>query len=865
MARFMNTRAASIVISTVLSAAIMPAQANSGSVGDPEDNGRFGGWIIDALFQSGTITEQPATQGLIGTIIWPLSIACTVVALIIIALKSIQHLLVVAQAKDVDASPISMTWSPIHICFAIALCLPFPSGYTAGQYFAIWLAHQSNHLGNITSDRTARFFNEQGVPNPPPLPSAPRLVKSLINSAMCMEINNNVHEFMEGYSNSSAARVIPRAMTAEEIERNKVNMTSGNFVHHGITFEREGENIIANGAAAGHCGGIIVSFSTDNFDLLEVGPARPNGVGNLEVGEIDQPGITQLWGLVGPSEETQTNQARLFSQANNRIREELLAIAQSPELASIAKNLLYDQQGSMGATTDPQDQNYLETLARETKDRTLQSASGAYVLTDRLQNMMFSAYAEALSGNVTTESAEGERWTDSIERVGWPILGLYWFQMSSTNQSILEAMALKVTPISDQGRGILDLARLTNDEMLVARVQQRFAIFESAYAQKLRNTRLDAQVVGDRSDENAAALTKVQEQESAMVLRDMFPMVKDSLIENAGQMSSRDGIMGFFDEITRNKIFPWIVNSLREDHIVTSLVETGHNIIAVAEAAYFADKLFEGWSGTEERSRGVLENDEDESLWDMAKSGLDSIISSTPVIGTIYQGGKAIVYAVTETIKDALGLIQWLIFPALFMAFYLPSMIMIQWLTGLVTWMLYIVEATIVIPLWGILFVSDLGQQAWAPQSARQGFVHFLSILIYPSLMVIGFMVAYQILDLTSIFFIDFLLIGFMNATAGYTFGIVSMVAGLFIIAIACYQIIMRVFSITLELNDRIISWIGQRMSYGETGVEQQARAGMMAVVGKLEMVNRPGMKGSGASDLGGGESGNPRGRIKTK
>src|SRR5690554_7044353 len=105
-------------------------------------------------------------------------------------------------------------------------------------------------------------------------------------------------------------------------------------------------------------------------------------------------------------------------------------------------------------------------------------------------------------------------------------------------------------------------------------------------------------------------------------------------------------------------------------------------------------------------------------------------------------------------------------FPALFMAFYLPAMIMIQWLTGLVTWLLYIVEATIVIPLWGILFVSDLGQQAWAPQSARQGFVHFLSILIYPSLMVIGFMVAYQVLDLASTFLIDFLLLEIGRATS---------------------------------------------------------------------------------------------------
>lgn len=102
--------------------------------------------------------------------------------------------------------------------------------------------------------------------------------------------------------------------------------------------------------------------------------------------------------------------------------------------------------------------------------------------------------------------------------------------------------------------------------------------------------------------------------------------------------------------------------------------------------------------------------------------------------------------------------------------------------------------------------------------------------------MVIGFTIGLKVIDLSSVFFVDFLLIGFMNVTDGYLFGILSFVFGLFIIGFACYQIIMRVFSIVLELNDRAISWVGQRMSYGEGNVEGQVRGGFMAVLSKAEM-----------------------------
>jgi hypothetical protein len=114
--------------------------------------------------------------------------------------------------------------------------------------------------------------------------------------------------------------------------------------------------------------------------------------------------------------------------------------------------------------------------------------------------------------------------------------------------------------------------------------------------------------------------------------------------------------------------------------------------------------------------------------------------------------------------------------------------------------------------------------------------------------MVIGFVFGLKVIDLVSPFIIDFLIIGFLNATDGYAFGLVSFAAGLIILAVAAYQIIIRVFSIVLEFNDRAMGWIGQRAGYGEASGEQGARGGFVGAIneGKMEgrMNKPPGKRG---------------------
>lgn len=70
------------------------------------ETGGFGAWIIDSLFEAGTLSTMPDQPGMIGAVLIPFSLSCMVVAAAVIVFKSVQHLLIIGQAKDVESSPI---------------------------------------------------------------------------------------------------------------------------------------------------------------------------------------------------------------------------------------------------------------------------------------------------------------------------------------------------------------------------------------------------------------------------------------------------------------------------------------------------------------------------------------------------------------------------------------------------------------------------------------------------------------------------------------------------------------------------------------------------------------------------------------
>lgn len=824
-----------------LSLGLLVATASFASVPASETayaTGGFGKWIIDSLFDAGMITDQASGAGIVGATITPLSLMCMIVAAIIIGMKSIQHLLIVAQAKDLDQSPVAMTWAPLHMVIAVVLMVPLPSGYSMGQYGAIWLGHQSNTLGNLTASKSTDFFRNNGAITPPSLPSVHAMVDGVVTSQMCAYLNNQTANFVED-NGGIPIRITPRTMNASELASIGGSETQGGLTRAGVTFGRVREGGFYGGSniVDDYCGAISVQYTSSAESILSADSTGPAGPESCSWGPL----------CMGENHATRTeirNTAiNVFSAAHSDASSAFLGAATGSDGKKIAQTLLYDMPNYFAAKESTSSAQAYSQGLKDEPAKIDEAVTLAYSMIGGMQADVYSSYASALDqfGTVRNGSS-GENFLDTVDRVGWPVLGLYWFQFTNFSQSVMDSVSVQSIYTGDINSFIDTFALMVDDPEIAFRLKNRVTNYKAALARKIQNTRYDS-TPGSTGVSSYSQNASFAAAESALEIREAFPLMREEMLANAykGGMnptSVMESITQSINTVTRSLIFPYIIQPLQEDNLVNGLVNTGHNIIAVSEIIYAGNVIMRTIDKRRTDDRRA-DNEDAEEKGIIAKAF--SFFSGP--IDLVMNAIGFVVDAMLIMLQDFAELWFYVFLMGLFLAFYLPAMIMIQWLIGLVTWIIYIVEATIIIPLWGLLFTADMGQKSFAPQTAQQGFVHMLSILVYPSLMIIGFVIGLKVIDLISTFLVEYLLIGLLNTTDGYVFGIISMVAGLMILGLACYQIIVRVFSLVLELNDRAMSWIGNRQGYGESQSEGQVRGGVNAVIGKIEMGKRAGGK----------------------
>lgn len=836
--------------------------------------GGFGKWILDSLFEAGDISTAPSEPGIIGSVITPFSLACMVVAAFVIILKSVQHILIVAQAKDVESSPIAMTWAPIHLVLAVVLIMPLPSGYSAGQYVGIWVAEQSNFLGNVTASKAKP--SEYGVITQMPLPGVRAMTESIIDAHICRTAHNIIAEHV---AEQGGARtfVEPRRLMTNEIENiiglggtNRKYSENSTVTRAGVIYNRYKEGgFLNNNPAAHYCGGVFVEYSTDTPSKLfgedviyssDDSPISLNrGVNNVNVSDLETckfgalcVGGKDLTGL-----DTREGIVReVFTEAHNRASEIFLEEAMNPKASQkkVADALLYDLETYLNGQLDNASlSTFIADQAQEQKQIEI-AVTESVKLLSTMQTQVYKGYSSAINQFATERNAAGDNFGDLIDKVGWPILGLYWFQNSTFNSRVLDSVNFSSSSTVFLDDAIRDLGANIDDPQMTTRLASRLDQYKTRLRARLQNTRLDGDPISagiggrmsypgmaSQATDPFNASAAMGNAVSAADIKDTFPDFANGLIVQAakGAITDEDTIMEAIQEYTRSTIFPFLLEPLRGDNLLTGLVNTGHNIIVASEIV-FVGKHVVNSVASELEKRGVLDP-KDKPAQQRTKDTSSSFFGKVgdTVTGFFVGLVKSPISMARDILNFFFSMWFYVFLLGLFLAFYLPAIIMIQWLIALVTWMIYVLEATIIIPLWGVLFTSHMGEKAFAPQIASQGFIHLLSILIYPSLLVIGFIVGLKVVDVASMFILDFLITGFLSSVDGYLFGIVSLVAGLFIVAVAAYQILLRIFSLMLEFNDRAIAWIGNRQTYGEGNVENQVRGGVTAIIGKVETQGR--------------------------
>ena len=150
------------------------------------------------------------------------------------------------------------------------------------------------------------------------------------------------------------------------------------------------------------------------------------------------------------------------------------------------------------------------------------------------------------------------------------------------------------------------------------------------------------------------------------------------------------------------------------------------------------------------------------------------------------------------------------------LAYYLPAIPFIRWISALAGWAILIVEALVAAPVWLCAHALPEGEGA-AGQHGKRGYLLLLGIIIRPPLMVAGFFAAVILLNVLG----RVIGTGFELFIAGTSqtkvIGITGTISMLIILGIVVIMMANKFFSLIHYLPEHVTNWIGQQFhSLGE-------------------------------------------------
>lgn len=150
------------------------------------------------------------------------------------------------------------------------------------------------------------------------------------------------------------------------------------------------------------------------------------------------------------------------------------------------------------------------------------------------------------------------------------------------------------------------------------------------------------------------------------------------------------------------------------------------------------------------------------------------------------------------------------------LAYYLPAIPFIRWISALIGWIILVVEALVAAPLWLCAHALPDGEGA-AGQHGKRGYFLLLGIVLRPPLMVTGFFAAVILMNvLGKILGAGFEM--FIGGTAQTKIiGLTGTFSMLVILGIVVIMSANKFFSLIHYLPEHVTNWIGQQFQgFGE-------------------------------------------------
>jgi hypothetical protein len=162
------------------------------------------------------------------------------------------------------------------------------------------------------------------------------------------------------------------------------------------------------------------------------------------------------------------------------------------------------------------------------------------------------------------------------------------------------------------------------------------------------------------------------------------------------------------------------------------------------------------------------------------------------------------------------------------MAYYLPALPWILWMSSIIGWLILIVETLFAAPLWAVAHMIPSEGDGMAGQHGKQGYMLLFGILARPPLMVAGLFAAMIIMMGIGKFVGFAFLVYYSSVSAGHV-GIVSWIVHSIMLCAAMVIFSHKIFGLITHLPDKVIRWIGQMHDDLGTGESENRFRGIAA------------------------------------
>lgn len=154
------------------------------------------------------------------------------------------------------------------------------------------------------------------------------------------------------------------------------------------------------------------------------------------------------------------------------------------------------------------------------------------------------------------------------------------------------------------------------------------------------------------------------------------------------------------------------------------------------------------------------------------------------------------------------ALVSAIMVPGVILSTYLPMMPYIIWIGAMLGWAIFLIEAVIAAPLWAVAHIAPDGDGAVG--RGGQGYMLVLSLVLRPTLMVLGLIAALILLKPIGVLINSTFASVFVMSSGSMGFGYLTrLLAGMIIYMILMIMMCQRIFSLIHVIPDRVLRWIG--------------------------------------------------------